>query len=278
MMPLVFVVDGVPERRSLVQHALEQAGYRVGVFATTRAVEIAEQQLPSLMIIALELPDGSGLMLRDKIRLHPALSSIAVVLLADNKIGKYRALGNSNPDATTEATDCLSFPFAPGELVNVVESALQRAGKPTSHSASEAAVDMVIDPAAMKIFVRGKEIATTTLEFRLLDYMARHQGKVFSRDALLDAVWGELQFVTPRSVDACIRRLRKKIEPESSSPRFLRTIRGIGYKLDVRPAWETTEEVCECAICSAARVRAKAASTGEVGRGSGSIDRAVSFR
>jgi DNA-binding response OmpR family regulator len=274
MMPLVFVVDGVPERRSLVQHALEQAGYRVEVFATTRAMDAAEQQHPSLMIIAIELPDGSGVTLRDKIRLHPTLSATPVVLLADNKIGKYRALGNSNSDAE----DCLSFPFAQGEIVNVVDGALRRAGNPTSGSASEEDADMVIDPAAMKIFVQGREIATTTLEFRLLDYMARHQGKVFTRDALLDAVWGELQFVTPRSVDACIRRLRRKIEPESSSPRFLRTIRGTGYKLDARPTWEAAEEACPCAICTAARVRAKAASTGDIGRGPSSLDRTASLR
>jgi len=129
----------------------------------------------------------------------------------------------------------------------------------------------------MKIFVRGKQVATTTLEFRLLDYMARHQGKVFTRDALLDAVWGELQFVTPRSVDACIRRIRRKIEPESA-PRLLRTIRGIGYKLDVRPTWQAKEDMCQCAICTAARVRAKAASTGDIGRGPSSIDRTASFR
>jgi DNA-binding response OmpR family regulator len=237
-------------------------------------MDVAEQQHPSLMIIAIELPDGSGVLLRDKIRQHPTLSSTAVVLLADNKIGKYRALGNSNADTK----DCLSFPFAPGELISTIDGTLRQAGKPSSGAVSEEGADMVIDPAAMKIFIRGKEIATTTLEFRLLDYMARHQGKVFTRDALLDAVWGELQFVTPRSVDACIRRLRRKIEPESSSPRFLKTIRGIGYKLDVRPTWEATEEACQCAICTAARVRAKAASTIDVGRGLSSIDRTASFR
>jgi DNA-binding winged helix-turn-helix (wHTH) protein len=202
-----------------------------------------------------------------------------VILLANNKIDKYRALGISGAKSNSgvDTQECLSFPFASGELVSAVDGALRRAGGTASPAASGEGVDMVIDPAAMKIFVRGKEVATTTLEFRLLDYMARHQGKVFTRDALLDAVWGELQFVTPRSVDACIRRIRKKIEPESS-PRFLRTIRGIGYKLDVRPAWEATEEACQCVICTAARVRAKAASTPDAGRGLSSIDRTASFR
>src|SRR5271165_4508623 len=230
MIPLVFVVDGVPERRSVVCQTLEQAGYLVEVFATMRVLESAEQQRPSLMIVAVDLPDGSGIALRDQIQRSPALLNTGVVMLANSKRDKYRVLLESDAD------DCLSFPLAPGELAGTVEAALQRATgrRPPS---SEVA-DMVIDSSAMKIFVMGKQVTTTTLEFRLLDYMARHQGKVFTRDALLDAVWGDLQFVTPRSVDACIRRIRSKIEPETSSPRFLRTIRGIGYKLDARPAWE----------------------------------------
>ena len=272
MMPLIFVVDGVPERRSVVQHTLEQAGYLVEIFATMRVLEVAEQQHPSLMIVAIELPDGNGIALRDQIWQSPVHSSTAVVLLADNKRDKYRAVLESN------AEDCLSFPLAPGELIGAVDAALRRAAE-RKPAASESA-DMVIDSSAMKIFVMGKQVTTTTLEFRLLDYMARHQGKVFTRDALLDAVWGDLQFVTPRSVDACIRRIRKKIEPESSSPRFLRTIRGIGYKLDVRPTWEAAGEMCQCAICAAARIRAqvKAASAGDVGRGLNAIGRALSFR
>jgi DNA-binding response OmpR family regulator len=65
-----------------------------------------------------------------------------------------------------------------------------------------------------------------------MDYLARNQGRVFTRDQLLDAVWGEMQFVTPRSVDACIRRIREKIEPDSTRPTYLKTIRGVGYRLD----------------------------------------------
>ena len=112
----------------------------------------------------------------------------------------------------------------------------------------------------MKILVRGKEITTTILEFRLIDYLARHHGKVFTRDALLDAVWGDLQFVTPRSVDACIRRIRKKLEPDCSSPTFLKTIRGIGYKLEAKPLWARSSDVCHCALCTATRARLSSAS------------------
>ena len=115
--------------------------------------------------------------------------------------------------------------------------------------------DVLIDRHAMKVFVQGKEMATTTLEFKLIDYMARHPGKIFTRDALLDAVWGDLQFVTPRSVDACIRRIRRKIEGNSCAPRFLRTLRGVGYKFEATSRWETEDDLCHCKICSAVRAR-----------------------
>jgi len=96
--------------------------------------------------------------------------------------------------------------------------------------------------------------------------MARHQGEAFTRNELLDAVWGDLQFVTPRSVDACIPRIRRKIEPSSSSPTFLKSVRGVGYNLDATPVWETSADY-ECAACSGgARMRTKAGPMRQVGR------------
>ncbi len=271
MMPLVFVVDGVPERRSVMQQELEKAGYLVEIFATMRSLEAAEQQQPLVMIVANDLPDGSGIAFCDKILRSASLSNTAVILVAGSKRDKYRAVLESNAD------DFLSFPLAPGELVGAVEAALVRARERRPPSLE--AADVLIDSSAMKIFVAGKQVSTTTLEFRLLDYMARHPGKVFTRDALLDAVWGDLQFVTPRSVDACIRRIRSKIEIESSSPRFLKTIRGIGYTLDAKPAWEAGGESCQCAICTAARAREKAMATpGAFGRRGNSVGPAASVR
>jgi two-component system phosphate regulon response regulator PhoB len=97
--------------------------------------------------------------------------------------------------------------------------------------------DILIDRGAMKLCVRGAEVTTTSLEFRLVDYLALHPGRVFTRDVLLDAVWGEMQFVTPRSVDACIRRVRRKIEPDKARPTFLKTVRGVGYRFDAVAGW-----------------------------------------
>jgi two-component system phosphate regulon response regulator PhoB len=84
----------------------------------------------------------------------------------------------------------------------------------------------------MQLSVHGKNVPATATEFRLLEYLARHAGRVFSRDQLLDAVWRDTHFVTPRSVDVYVRRIREKIEPDPENPRYLKTVRGAGYRFE----------------------------------------------
>src|SRR5690348_12972320 len=111
MRPLVYVVDGVPERRSLVQQMLEQSGYRIEVFATTHVLEAAEEQTPSAMIIATELPDGSGIALREHIRQHEQLSKVPVLMLSENKIDKQRY--------NIAGEDFLCFPLVPERVIGL---------------------------------------------------------------------------------------------------------------------------------------------------------------
>jgi two-component system phosphate regulon response regulator PhoB len=92
--------------------------------------------------------------------------------------------------------------------------------------------EIEIDPASMTLTVGGRPITTTATEFRLLEYLARHSGRVFTRDQLLDSVWRDTAFVTPRSVDVYVRRIREKIEPDPENPRYLRTVRGAGYRFE----------------------------------------------
>ena len=101
-------------------------------------------------------------------------------------------------------------------------------------------------------------MATTALEFRLIEYLARHHSQVFTRDLLLDAVWGQMQFVSPRCVDACVRRIREKIEPNRSRPTYLKTIRGVGYRLDTAVIWESpANSSCGCVACTSAEQQFK---------------------
>jgi two-component system phosphate regulon response regulator PhoB len=92
--------------------------------------------------------------------------------------------------------------------------------------------DLEINIASMTLKVGGRTIPTTVREFRLLEYLVRHRGRAFTRDQLLDAVWKEGTFVTPRSIDVFVRRLREKIERDPRHPRYLKTLRGIGYQFD----------------------------------------------
>jgi DNA-binding response OmpR family regulator len=130
------------------------------------------------------------------------------------------------------ADDYVTKPFSPRELVARVKAVLRRFEQPLPTSVVKAG-EIEIDGGAMTLKVRGKLVPTTATEFRLLDYLARHAGRVFTRDQLLDAVWRDTAYVTPRSVDVYVRRVREKIEPDPEQPRYLRTVRGAGYRFEV---------------------------------------------
>lgn len=241
MAELIFVVDSESVACQLARHSLEEAGYSVRTFSTIVGAEQAQHLRPSLMLTAVALPDGSGVELCRRIRRGHLRATTALIVLT---------AGASEEDSCAAleagADNCLAKPFSPRELLAGVKSALRHLACPFSVETP----DIVIDHAAMKLSVRGNYVVTTALEFRLVNYMARHRGHAFTRDVLLDAVWGETNFVTPRSVDACIRRLREKIEPDVSAPTYLKTIRGIGYRFDGIAVWPSQAESCRCVACA----------------------------
>ncbi len=242
---LVFVVEGDAADRSLLRRCLDGAGYVVRMFSVANAIEEALRQRPLLMLIAARLPDGSGLELCRSIRQNPILARTRVVLLIDGTREEDHIAGFEYG-----ADDCLSKPFSPTELEARVKAVLRSPLRPAPIAVAKPA-EIVIDAAAMRLSVRGNEVTTTTLEFRLIDYLARHRGQVFTRDILLDTVWGEMAFVSPRSVDACVRRVREKIEPEQRHPTYLKTVRGVGYRFDAVAAWSRTSGTCGCESCAA---------------------------
>src|SRR5579863_1357458 len=252
MKQLIFVVEDETEICELARQCLEDAGYAVRTFSTANVILEAEDFRPSLMLITMVMPDGNGLDLCRRIRENRALSRTPLVFLIPEAAEEHRALA-----LESGGDDCIVKPFSPRELVARVQAVLRRYVSPAASRTEPA--DLVIDSLAMKVSVRGSEVATTSLEFRLIEYLARHRGQVFTRDLLLDAVWGEMQFVTPRSVDACIRRIREKIEPDRSCPTYLKTIRGVGYRLDAVAAWHTVSNGgCACAVCRAPLARSDA--------------------
>ncbi len=245
MRQLIFVVEGDAEASYIARDSLERAGYGVRTFPTVDVVHEAELARPSLLLIAMLLPDGNGIQLCRQIRENSALSRTPVVFMLDEDSEEHRILAlDSGGD------DCIVKPFSPRELAARVQAVLRRQAS-ALRGVREETADLVIDSSAMKVSVRGTEIPTTSLEFRLIEYLARHRGQVFTRDLLLDAVWGDMQFVTPRSVDACIRRIRDKIEPDRTTPTYLKTVRGVGYRLDAVAAWQfTSSDGCNCIACT----------------------------
>ncbi|HTZ97039.1 MAG TPA: response regulator transcription factor [Terriglobales bacterium] len=245
MRPLIFVVCGETEICHMSQSCLEEAGYSVRTFSSMDVLEEAEYQCPSLMLISLVLPDGNGIALCRRLRQSRIASRVAVVFLLEEDTEEHRVLV-----LDSGADDCIAKPFSDRELVARIQAVLRRL--PRSGGAARAKKpDLVIDSWAMKVTVGGEPMPITSLEFRVIEYLARHRGQVFTRDLLLDAVWGDTQFVTPRSVDACIRRIRKKLELNPARPAYLKTVRGIGYRLDAVAEWQSAvNEGCTCVVCT----------------------------
>ena len=225
---IVFVLEDDTDISRLVQHHLEAAGFTPRLYHTpTNLIPDAERQAPALFLLDIMVPGGDGLDVCRRLRSHPALSTIPIIFLTARAGENDRVLG-----LEMGADDYITKPFATRELVARVKAVLRRFERPTTPSVISFE-EVIIDANAMQLRVRGELTTTTATEFRLLDYLARHPGRVFSRDHLLDAVWGDARFVTPRSVDVYVRRIREKIEVDPENPRYLKTVRGAGYRFEI---------------------------------------------
>jgi two-component system phosphate regulon response regulator PhoB len=224
----VFVLEDDTDISRLVQHHLEAAGFATRLYHTpTNVIPDAERQAPALFLLDIMVPGGDGLDVCRRLRANPALSTIPIIFLTARAGENDRVLG-----LELGADDYITKPFATRELVARVKAVLRRFERPTTPSIISFE-EVIIDGNAMQLTVRGELTTTTATEFRLLDYLARHPGRVFSRDHLLDAVWGDARFVTPRSVDVYVRRIREKIEIDPENPRYLKTVRGAGYRFEI---------------------------------------------
>jgi len=224
----IFVVEDDSDIARLVRHHLEAAGYRVRVYATTHTVLAdALRERPVLLLLDIMVPGGDGIELCRQVRQSgQALRSTPIVFLTARSSEADRIRG-----LEIGADDYITKPFSPRELVARVKAVLRRFETPPTPAVIRAG-ELEIDALAMVVTVRGAVITATATEFRLLHYLARNAGRVFTRDQILDAVWKETAFVSPRSVDVYVRKLRAKIELDPEQPRYLRTVRGAGYRFE----------------------------------------------
>jgi len=224
---MILIVEDDVDISRLMKHHLEAAGFEVRTYPSAFGVlPDAEKQAPEVFLLDIMIPGGDGMELCRKIRQNAALATIPIIFVTAKSSETDRVLG-----LELGADDYISKPFSPRELVARVKAVLRRFERPLTPQLLKAG-DIEIDTGAMTLAVRGRKVATTATEFRLLDYLARHPGRVFTRDQLLDAVWRDTQFVTPRSVDVYVRRIREKIERDPESPRMLKTVRGAGYRFE----------------------------------------------
>jgi phosphate regulon transcriptional regulator PhoB len=184
---------------------------------------------PDLLLLDLMLPKLPGLEVCKEIRRDQALNRLPILILSARGEEADRVLG-----LELGADDYVTKPFSPRELVARIKALLRRIDAPAGAEKPISRGELSIDPASYRVTRSGKTVPMSTLEFRLLYYLAARPDRVYTRDQLLDAVWGSERFVTPRSVDVYIRRIREKIEPDADRPIYVKTVRGAGYLFETR--------------------------------------------
>lgn len=225
---LIFVVEDDEDIARLVSHNLQAAGFEVQSFISGASVlSEAAREMPALFLLDIMLPGTDGFELCRHIRQNPALSSIPIIFLTAKTAEADRIKG-----LELGGDDYITKPFSPRELVARVHSVLRGLERTPAPDQVLRLGRLEINLSSMTVQVDGRYVLTTMREFRLLEYLAMHHDRVLTRDQLLDAVWKETPFVTARSIDVYIRRLREKIERDPRHPQYLKTLRGIGYSFE----------------------------------------------
>ncbi|NOT25670.1 MAG: response regulator transcription factor [Acidobacteria bacterium] len=229
--PTVLVVEDEAHIRELVclHLGLEQLSC-VEASAGDVALKLAREQRFDLVILDLMLPGLDGVTVCRAIRRDSQNTDVPILMLTARREESDKVVG-----LDSGADDYLSKPFGVRELMARVRALLRRAPgrEPSAVSDTDRPVvykHIEMDPARRKVLVSGRPVELTTNEFQMLHVLLTHAGIVFSRDALLSKVWKDEAFVTPRSVDTLVKRLRKKVESNPAEPSVILTVWGGGYK------------------------------------------------
>ena len=227
MQPYILVMEDEDALATLLQYNLEKEGYDVVVAADGEEglVQIDERQ-PDLVLLDWMLPKVSGIEVCRRLRGRPETRNLPVIMLTARGEESDRVRG-----LDTGADDYLTKPFSMTELIARIRAVLRRI-RPGLADDRVGHGDIIIDRVAHRVKRSGKEVHLGPTEFRLLDHFMRHPGRVFSREQLLDAVWGSDVYVEARTVDVHVGRLRKALNvDDSANP--IRTVRSAGYSLDL---------------------------------------------
>jgi DNA-binding response OmpR family regulator len=225
--PVVLVIDDEDSIQKLLNAALERDGYRiVGARDAAEGLLAFEREQPDVILLDVMLPDLSG---REVCRRIRATSAVPIIMLSalDEEVDKVVGL-------ELGADDYITKPFGMRELRSRVRAVLRRSQLATATPESDGerleVGDVLLDPARRIVTVAEATVDLTYVEFELLQMLMSSPGRVFSRSQLLDGVWGSSDFREPRTVDVHVRHLREKLEPTPSEPRYIQTVRGVGYR------------------------------------------------
>jgi len=222
----IAIIEDEADIRELLANYLEKAGFEVSKFEDGSSfLKSLRREKPDLVILDLMLPDLDGIEICQYLRSHDEFSSIFIMILTakGNEEEKVQGL-------ELGADDYIVKPFSLKEVLARVKALLRRA-TPNIEEEKKIKISniLVIDPQAHKVYLKGEEIELTFTEFKILEILASRKGRVFTREKLLDALWGNEKIVTERSIDVHIKKLRDKLKEAGS---LIKTIRGVGYKLE----------------------------------------------
>ena len=230
MKPYVLAVEDEESLATLLQYNLDKEGYRVGVAGDGEmALMMIDEQAPDLVVLDWMLPKVSGVEVCRRLRSRPETRNLPIIMLTARGEETDRIRG-----LDTGADDYVVKPFSMTELSARIRAVLRRIRPGLAEDRIHQG-DLVIDRAAHRVRRGPREVRLGPTEFRLLDYLMQHPGRVFSREQLLDAVWGSDVYVEARTVDVHIGRLRKALN-DGADDDPIRTVRSAGYSLDVESA------------------------------------------
>ena len=220
----ILVVDDEPDILNLLEYNLKRAGFQA-ILAKDgpEAIEAAKAHRPDLVLLDIMLPDMEGTEVLRRLKAVEATASIPVIMLTAKGEEVDKIVGFE-----LGAEDYITKPFSPRELILRVKAVLKRtAERPKSVDAAISFNELTVDLSRHKVTVSDKTVELSSTEFRLLTELMQAKGRVLTRDALLDRAWGRDCFVTPRTVDTHVRRLRSKL---GTAGDYIETVRGAGYR------------------------------------------------
>jgi two-component system alkaline phosphatase synthesis response regulator PhoP len=221
-MRTILLIEDDADLFALLQYNLEKEGFRlVGSLTGKGALELIKHERPDLILLDIMLPDSNGLEICKSIRGDPDVAATPVIFLTARASEMDRILG-----LELGANDYVVKPFSVRELVARIRNQFRSQEQPTRVMRSGG---LELDRDGLRVKLNGRPLPLTATEFRLLEFLMSRPGTVFSREQLLNAVWGLDHAVTDRTIDVHVVRLRQKVESDPANPVLIRSVRGFGY-------------------------------------------------